>query len=259
MGSKSRVAKDIVPIIQSYINDNNITAYYEPFCGGCNIIDKICCENKYASDLNPYLIGLFNYLKSDGDLLPEVSRELYSEVRKGYKSGDYEDWYVGNVGFLASYNGRFFDGGYAKPGYEKTKNGLRYRDYYRESSDNILAQRQNIKDINFSCVDYRALNPRNAVVYCDPPYANQKQYANATQFDYDVFWDTMREWSEDNLVLISELEAPDDFKCIWENTVSRSIKAGDKSTSVEKLFVYERGVSNGRTEHKYLSEACEDS
>lgn len=34
MGSKSRIAKDIVPIIQRCIDENNITEYYEPFVGG---------------------------------------------------------------------------------------------------------------------------------------------------------------------------------------------------------------------------------
>ena len=34
MGSKSRIAKDIVPIIQSYIDDNNCRLYIEPFVGG---------------------------------------------------------------------------------------------------------------------------------------------------------------------------------------------------------------------------------
>lgn len=38
MGSKLRIAKEIVPIIQSYIDKNNIHNYLEPFCGGgqCN-------------------------------------------------------------------------------------------------------------------------------------------------------------------------------------------------------------------------------
>lgn len=34
MGSKSRVAKYIVPIIQDCIGTNNITTYIEPFAGG---------------------------------------------------------------------------------------------------------------------------------------------------------------------------------------------------------------------------------
>lgn len=34
MGSKSRIAKHIVPIIQRYIDENNIKKYYEPFVGG---------------------------------------------------------------------------------------------------------------------------------------------------------------------------------------------------------------------------------
>lgn len=34
MGSKSRVAKYIVPIIQDYIDTNKITTYIEPFAGG---------------------------------------------------------------------------------------------------------------------------------------------------------------------------------------------------------------------------------
>ena len=48
----------------------------------------------------------------------------------------------------------------------------------------------------------------------------------------------MREWSHRNIVLISEQKAPNDFKCIWEQEVSRSIKATDKSKSIEKLFTY---------------------
>lgn len=119
MGSKSRVAKYIVPIIQQCIDDNNLSVYIEPFAGGMNVVDKIKAPFRIASDKNKYLIALFQHLQNGGELLSEVSKELYSEVRANYKTKDYEDWYVGNIGFLASYNGRWFDGGYAKPGYEK--------------------------------------------------------------------------------------------------------------------------------------------
>ena len=45
MGSKSRIAKHIVPIIQNYINENNIEKYVEPFVGGANMICNIRHRN----------------------------------------------------------------------------------------------------------------------------------------------------------------------------------------------------------------------
>ena len=248
MGSKSRIAKYIVPIIQKYIDENDIKSYIEPFVGGANIIDKIKCENKFGSDKNEYLIALLKRVQSGEPLLDEVPKELYDKARTAFNNGntsEFEDWKIGNIGFIASYNGRWFDGGYAKPGYEKTKNGLRYRDYYREAKDNILAQAPDLKDIRFSVYDYthwQFTSVKNCCIYCDPPYQGTKQYANATKFDYDAFWNTMRFLSMSNIVLVSEQNAPDDFECIWEQEVSRSIKATDKSKSTEKLFKYKGGA-----------------
>ena len=34
VGSKNRLSKDLVPIIQGYIDNNNIKNYWEPFIGG---------------------------------------------------------------------------------------------------------------------------------------------------------------------------------------------------------------------------------
>lgn len=50
MGSKSRIAKDIVPIIQKCIDDNNLETYIEPFVGGANVIDKI--KNSFQAKFN---------------------------------------------------------------------------------------------------------------------------------------------------------------------------------------------------------------
>ena len=246
MGSKSRIAKYIVPIIQDYINKNNIEYYIDPFCGGCNVIDKIECKHKIASDYNKYLIALLNHVKQSLLLYDEVSKELYDKARTAFNKGDtsdFEDWQIGNIGFLASYNGRWFDGGYAKSGYEKLKDGReRFRNYYEEAKNNILNQADNLSDVKFIHLDYKeygkVIDKHKYVIYCDPPYANTKQYANATNFDYDEFWNTMRKWSKNNIVLISEQNAPEDFECIWQQEVSRSIKATDKSKATEKLFMY---------------------
>nr|DAT81694.1 MAG TPA: DNA adenine methylase [Caudoviricetes sp.] len=243
MGSKSRIAKHIVPIIQGYIDNNNANEYIEPFVGGANVIDKIKCKTRKGSDLNKYLIALLCRVRDGKELYDKVSKELYDEARNAYNLGDtssFEDWQVGNIGFIASFNGRWFDGGYAKTGYEKTKNGLRLRNYYEESKNNILTQAPKLKGIEFIVSDYRdiEITNGNTLIYCDPPYANTKKYANATQFNYDEFWQWCRKMSKTNIVIISEENAPDDFKCIWQQEVSRSIKAQDKSKSVEKLFIY---------------------
>lgn len=76
-GSKSRISKYIVPIIQKYIDKNNIDTYIEPFVGGANVIDKIKCKTKIGTDLNKYVIALLNHVKNDLPLYEEVSKELY--------------------------------------------------------------------------------------------------------------------------------------------------------------------------------------
>lgn len=110
MGSKARVAKYIVPIIQSMIDEHEIERYVEACCGGCNSIDKVKCNAKIASDNNRYLIALMQNLDKINDLPDFITKEHYSDVRSCFNTGNdrYPDWYIGAVGFLASYNGRFF-------------------------------------------------------------------------------------------------------------------------------------------------------
>lgn len=68
MGSKSRIAKYIVPIIQSFIDKSGATEYYEPMVGGGNIIDKIKCSSRVGFDANKYLIALLSHVALDGSL-----------------------------------------------------------------------------------------------------------------------------------------------------------------------------------------------
>ena len=251
MGSKSRIAKYIVPIIQSFIDKSGATEYYEPMVGGGNIIDKIKCFSRVGFDANKYLIALLSRVALDGSLADSVSKEEYDKVRDFYNGTSkqtYPDWYVGNVGFLASYNGRFFDGGYAKPGYEKTKNGERYRDYYQECKRNLEEQAKNLTGISFLVSDindwaWDGLDFfKNVVFYFDPPYRGTKQYGVSKNFDYDRFYDICRKLSRDNIVIVSEENMPDDFTEIWHKPVSRSIKSTDKSYSTEKLFIIGRAL-----------------
>lgn len=237
MGSKSRIAKHIVPILQKSLDDTGLN-YFEPFCGGCNIIDKIVAPRKFASDNNKYLIALWDHLiNNPNDIYPEeITHEYYSDIRSN--KDNYDDWLVGYIGFLASYNGRFFDGGYAKTIISKA--GVE-RNYYDEAKRNILAQVKDLQGVVFACKQYWETHPHNMVVYCDPPYKDTKQYSTSKNFDHDKFWQTMREWSKDNIVYISEEQAPDDFEVIWEQEVTRTQDNRKREKATEKLFMWKDG------------------
>lgn len=238
MGSKSRIISGIAPIIQDFVNRSPKKAYYEPFCGGCNVIDHIKADIKFAADKQKYLIALFQNLHLIDELPEFVSKEHYAEVRNDYncQSGKFPDWYIGAIGFLASYNGRFFDGGYA--GVVNTKSGT-VRNYYAEAKRNLEAQAPSLSDVRFVYKDYRDTRPLSGyVIYCDPPYFGTKQYGASKHFDYTEFWDWVRMFSRNNTVLVSEHNAPNDFECIWEQPVLRTIDNTKRVKATEKIFIY---------------------
>jgi len=238
-GSKNKLAKYIVPIIQNYICSFSIDTYVEPFVGGANIIDKVQCKNKIGADLNEYLIALFNN-KENVRSLPYITRELYNKVRKAYHNKDhskYPEWFIGAAGFLASNNGRFFDGGYS--GIRIEKNG-KMRDYYLEHKDNFMKQLNNLNGIKFLYGSYEETcsHFENAVIYCDPPYKGVKKYTTG-DFDYDKFWNWCRKMAKKNIVIVSEMTGPDDIKIIWEKEITRNVKYDKSMLVTEKLFLVE--------------------
>ena len=172
-----------------------------------------------------------------------MSRDTYNLVRDAWKNGTdkdkYEQWYVGNVGFLASYNGRWFDGGYAKPYIVKTPNGSKTHDGYQGSKRNLEKQASNLFNITLKCNEYKEYTPQHykgCVFYLDPPYLNTKSYGINPIFDHEVFWGWARELSKNNYVYISELVAPKDFEIVWNRSTLVSINAQHKNTRNECLF-----------------------
>ena len=239
MGSKNRLSKDIVPIIQSYIDGGGVCkGYLEPFVGGANIIDKIKCNNKYGSDINKYLIALLDHISKDiSDVPMKISEEEYQKVKNN--KNNYEDWYVGLVGFCATFGAKFF-GGYGR---EKDKNNKdKLKSISTERINNLIKQSPNLNNIHFKCCSFKELNHvKNYVIYCDPPYKGTTKYATKI-FPYEEFYDWCREMSKNNVVLISEYNMPDDFKCIWSKETITSLNNNRKSDDnknirVEKLFI----------------------
>lgn len=227
MGSKNRIAKELIPIITKTLQPNQW--YVEPFVGGANMIDKIQHPLKLGADSNKYLIALLKYVQDNNQLPAFISKEEYIKVKND--KDNYPDWYVGYVGFICSYNGCFFSS-YA--GITNIKNGGQ-RNYIREKRNNLL--KQDLKDITLKCCSYDQLDiPEHSVIYCDPPYQGTTKYKDS--FDSNKFWDWCRlKVSERHKVYISEYNAPDEFVCIWKKDLLSNLSRATKK-STEKLFIH---------------------
>jgi DNA adenine methylase len=224
MGSKRRIAKEILPII---LKDRRSDQWYvEPFVGGCNIIDKVD-GNRIGADNNQYLIALCKEMQKDGFELPFIGEKEYSEIKNN--QSEYPYWVLGYVGFQLSFGAKWFGG------YRRDKAGV--RDYQNEAQQNLKAQQNLIKDVSFYCCSYDELEiPSGSIIYCDPPYEDTTKYKDA--FDHKKFWS----WCEDKVkeghsVFVSEYKAPSGWVSVWEKEVRTCLEVTKYKNSVEKLFI----------------------
>ena len=232
MGSKNRIANEILPIILQGKKANQW--YVEPFCGSLGTMDKVS-GLRLASDKNKYLIAMWVGLQENRQRPLEISKDLYDRARNEYNNGtniEFDDFMIGWIGWMASFNGRFFDGGYS--GKTATRN------YIDEQIRNTEKQISKIKNIVFKSCSYDELEiPDNSIIYCDIPYINTKQYAISKNFNHDKFWQWCRDMSiKGHNVYVSEYVAPNDFTCVWQKEVTNSMNTSITYKSVEKLFKY---------------------
>lgn len=232
MGSKARLSKDISPIINKLIQENNINTYIEPFVGGANMMEYIQCNNKIGYDNNKYLIAMWQDLMNGWIPPLDISREMYNNIKDN--KDNYKESLVAITGFCATYNAKWF-GGYA--GQVTTKIGT-IRNYYDEAIRNILKQKEKLLNTEFIHKDFSELSPTGCLIYCDPPYQGTTKYGIGKDFDYELFWNKVREWSNTNVVLISEYNAPEDFKCIYEKTLTTTLDKNSRKKDTERLFIH---------------------
>ena len=239
IGSKNRISKELAPIIQSYITSDT-KGYIEPFVGGGNMIDKIQCNNKIGCDIHKQLIELLKYVQEFSNLLPDtITENTYNEVKNNKEK--YEDWYLGLVGFCATFGAKYF-GGYAK-GFKEDK--ITPRNHSNEAIRNLQKQAPNLQGIklkNCSFLDLPKDEIKGYVVYCDIPYKGTTKY-KTQEFPYEEFYKWCKDMSIHNTVLISEYNMPEEFECIWKketkvNFDSNRMSDDNKNIRIEKLFTY---------------------
>lgn len=105
MGSKRRIAKEILPII---LKDRQEGQWYiEPFCGRCNSLDKVDGK-RIGNDVNKYLIALLEEMQREDFSLPFIGEEEYKRMKENQEQ--YPDWLLGYAGLQLSFGAKWFGG-----------------------------------------------------------------------------------------------------------------------------------------------------
>lgn len=230
MGSKNRIAKQILPIMLNSANKAGYKTWVEPFVGGGNMIDKVPDSFiKIGSDSNPHVIAALKAVRDFAHKLPDsLSEEDYNKIK-----GTAPDPINSYLRFSCSFGAKL-DNGYARcKGSDATT-------YAGRAKRNALKQSPLLQKVSLGCFDYSQWSPDNTgnLIYCDPPYAQTTSY-KTENFDHDKFWHWCREMSVNNLIFVSEYTAPEDFKCVWQGEIKTNFASqrGEAThQAVEKLF-----------------------
>lgn len=236
MGSKAKIAKDILPIM---LEDIENKYFVDLFTGGGNLLQFIDAKNIIANDINPYTIAFLERVKNEGvNWLPKNNKE-FTENHYNYVKDNKDKFkksVLGHVGYNLSFGGKWF-GGWCRG---KNSKG-NWRDYVDEQYRATIKLYNNMKDKNIQFINksYDEVNiPKNSIVYCDIPYKNTTKYNAVNGFNHDKFYDWCKNMKNGGVsIYISEYDMPDDFTCIWQKEVRMTLDVKSNSDiRVEKLF-----------------------
>lgn len=223
-GSKRSIIKKILPFLLE--NRKNGQYYVEPFVGGGNSIMHVTGK-RIGGDINPYITELWKGVLTGKEGKHHYTYEEYDNARNLWHKG-VVNFEVAWIGFVASFSGRFYPGGYARES--------KGRHEHDEIARSILKQAPFMQGIDLYHCSYDELSiPDNSIIYCDPPYQDTKSYGTA--FDNVAFHEWCREQKrKGHTVFVSEYDMPDDFRCVWEGArTCRSIPCTVLHRT-EKLF-----------------------
>ena len=234
-GGKKRLGKKIykqISEIEKIFTDEKLD-YFEPFVGMGGVLRHFGKEKDrkcFACDVNKDLILMWKAVQQ-GWLPPtECTKEKYNEL-KNSKEHSAERAFIG---CSLSWGGNYFEGS-CRLDYTTSIN------YLTLGLTGISKIKNDIINVHFyENKAYNKFYPKNMLIYCDPPYKNNQLRTKLFKnFDHDKFWETMREWSKENLVVISESVAPEDFTKIWsiESRNTTNKKNGTKHY-LDCLFIH---------------------
>jgi len=220
-GGKQKIGKKLANIIYDFsVNkdetDFNIEGYCEPFCGMLGVyqhIPELFKDYKLtyqAGDINESVIKMWKSVYKGWIPPKSCSRETFNLIKYDGKTSNIK----GFIGHQCTYRGVFLDSYFNKP-----------NSAIKKASENISNISNKLNNISFSSKNYTQYsNLENYIIYCDPPYANTEQryykgdgYVNKLSFDNTEFLIWCRKMSKNNIIFMSEYNAPSDFKKIYTN------------------------------------------
>jgi DNA adenine methylase len=230
VGSKNRIAKEILKIMLPYRKEN--TYWVEPFVGGGNLIDKVD-GFRIGSDKNKNVIDALLSIKNHIDDLPKNNLEFSEIDYNKLKDSDNNYLHKAYASFAFSYGGKYL-GGWCR-------DSLNKRDYVSEAYKNAVKQNKALSNVELYDCDYKDLIiPEHSVIYCDPPYENSQGYN--INFNHLEFWDWVEYISTSNKyskVFVSEYNAPKKFECLYSKEIASSLtKYTGSKKAIEKLFTF---------------------
>ena len=248
-GGKKRLGKqihDAIVELEQKLYDTKLP-YLEPFIGMGSVMAQFGKDGDgrklSGCDLNESVNEMWKALQSGWEPPLEISKEYYMELKR-QKDNTPE---CGFVGSACSFGGQFFMGYKSKYDNDckQTVSKTNYAEIGWRSIQKVLPHMMKVNILDSQ--SYECHNPEGMLIYCDPPYKNNQLHTPFFQnFDNDKFWELMREWSKTNLVIISELTAPDDFLPIWSKDYKVSFmkhKVNLVRNFTERLFVHNLTVS----------------
>jgi DNA adenine methylase len=229
-GGKAKIGKQIanfIKMVEDIVEWKG--EYMEPFCGLLGVGIHFASDGRQvlANDLNKDLILILKAIKQGWNPPRACSKKKYEKFRDSNTHSAVRGFY----GFACAYSGIFYAGYRIKSG---------ERNFFNTFRSSLINMRPALHNIKFTSKSYDKLQPKGMTIYCDPPYVdNNFGTEHFDSFDFDHFWQTMRKWSKDNLVFISEYRAPDDFTCVWRKNMKSGFNGDEKRKKrVEKLFMY---------------------
>ena len=194
------------------------------------MIDKVPAKIRRGNDMAKFAVATLRAV-SEGWIPPEkLTFQEYIEIKENPQN--FAPELVGFAAHCCTFGGKLW-GGYARNNRREGDNST----VPGQQSRSLVLQGKKMRGVKFTSIDYRdMIIPSGSTVYCDPPYEGTTGYK--IKFCHDTFWNWAEKVSNGgSRVFVSEYQAPENWKCVWEKGAASSLDMdrGSKS-AIERLF-----------------------